>query len=90
MNVDQILPVTDVKKRLLELLKSVQNGGGNIVITKNGKAAGVLLSMDEYEGLLETLDIMSNPGTMKALEEARKNFAEGRFITHEEMWKEDE
>lgn len=90
MDIDQILPVTDVKKRLLEILKQVQAGGGNVVITKNGKAAGILMSMDEYEGLLETLDVLSSPETLKALEEARKNFAAGRFITHEEMWKEDE
>lgn len=83
---DKILPVTDVKHQFLELLKQVQEGGGNIMITKNGIPAGVLMSMDEYEGLMETLDIMSNPETLKALRKARKNVEAGSVVPADDVW----
>ena len=57
---DQILPVTVVKKRLLELLKQLQELNGAIAITKNGLPAGVLMSMDDYESLIETIEHVKN------------------------------
>lgn len=83
----KILPVTEVKKRLLELLKRVQGGGGTVMITKNGVPAGILMGMQEYEGLLETLDIMSNPEILKALRKARKNVEAGLVVPAEEVWR---
>lgn len=89
-NFDEILPVTEAKKRLLELIKRLQEGSGSTLITKNGAPAGVLMSMEEYEGLLETLDIMSNPETVKALREAKKNVDAGLVYSHEEVWGEED
>ncbi len=84
---DQILPVTQVKKELLELLKDVQELKGNIGITKNGLPAGVLMSIDEYESLLATIEILANPKTMKALARARREHAAGQLLSHREVWK---
>lgn len=83
---DQILPVTVVKRRLLELLKQLQELKGTIAITKNGLPAGVLMSMDDYESLLETIEILANPKTMKALRESLADRASGRMRTHKEVW----
>lgn len=88
-DIDQILPVTEVKKRFLELLKQIQDGGGNIVITKNGSPAGILLNIDEYEGMLDTLEILSDPKTMKALEQSRREVDAGKVFSHEEVWGDD-
>ena len=37
-----------------------------VAVTKNGVPAAVILSMEKYEGLLETLDILSDAKTMKS------------------------
>ncbi|MBI4367100.1 MAG: type II toxin-antitoxin system prevent-host-death family antitoxin [Deltaproteobacteria bacterium] len=84
---DQIFPVTEVKKRLLELLKQLQELNGTIAITKNGVPAGVLMSLDEYESLLETIEILANPATVKALQQSREEHAAGKLIDHREVWK---
>ena len=85
-DIDQILPVTEVKRRFLELLKQVQEAGGNIVITKNGSPAGILLNMDEYEGLLETLELLSVPGMRKSIQEARADIRTGRTKSLKEIF----
>lgn len=84
---DQILPVTAVKRRLLELLKELQQANGTIAITKNGLPAGVLMSMDDYESLLDTIEILSNKKTMKALRDSACDRAMGKMLSHKEVWK---
>ena len=46
------------------------------------------LTKDEYEGLLETLDIMRDPEAMKRIKKAEENFKKGKFITLEQLEKE--
>lgn len=84
---DQILPVTVVKKRLLELLTQLQELKGTIAITKNGLPAGVLMSMDDYESLLDSIEILASPATLKGLRESHKDRLAGRIYTHKEVWK---
>lgn len=83
---DQILPVTDVKRDLLPLIKKVQKLQESVAITRNGRAAAVLLSVEEYEGLLETIEILSSPRLLKILRRSRKELDAGKFISHREVW----
>ncbi len=83
-----ILPVTTVKKNLLKLLRQVQEQNDPLIITKDGKAAGILLSPEEYEGLLETLEILSDKKLLKLLQKAELDYQKGRFYTHEQVFKE--
>ena len=83
-----ILPVTTVKKNLLKLLRRVQEENEPLVITKDGKAAGVLLSPEEYEGLLETLEILGDKKLLKQLHQSEISFQEGQYFSHEQVFKE--
>jgi prevent-host-death family protein len=82
----QILPVTDVKRDLLALIKKVQKMKESIAITRNGRPTAVLLSLEEYEGLLETIEILSDPALLKTLRKSRKELDAGKFVTHREVW----
>lgn len=82
-NYDKILPVTAVKQKLLEI---IDNLDGTIAITKNGYAAGVLMSVDEYEGLIETIEILSDPEAMKRLRQSKREMEEGKLTPHDEVW----
>lgn len=55
------LPLSDVKTNLSKLVDEVAAHDERVVITKHGRAAAMLLSMDEIEGLEATLDIMRDP-----------------------------
>jgi len=88
ISIKNILPVTTVKRNLMKLLSKVQSDGDPLVITKDGKAAGVLISADDYEGLMETIEITSDQQLMKKLTQAENDFKEGRVYSHEEVFKE--
>ncbi|HEY6065733.1 MAG TPA: type II toxin-antitoxin system Phd/YefM family antitoxin, partial [Thermoanaerobaculia bacterium] len=58
---------SQAKNSLLELLRDVEERGEAVQITRNGIPAGVLISAEEWETLLETLAILSDPSAMKRI-----------------------
>ena len=51
------LPLAEVKANLSRLVDRVVETDEEIVITRNGRPAAVLVSPDEYQGWKETQDI---------------------------------
>jgi len=49
---NDIIPIGEFKINLSKLLKNVKNTGHPLVITKNGRPAGVLISPSEYDKLV--------------------------------------
>ena len=59
------LSLSEVKMKLSKLVENVHSTDEEIVITKNGRPAAVLVSPDEYESWKETADIKSDADLMK-------------------------
>ena len=51
------LSLSEAKMKLSALIESVKNTDEEVIITKNGTPAAVLISSDEYESWQETLTI---------------------------------
>ena len=71
------LPISEVKTKLPSLVKGVNERDDEIVITRNGRPEAVILSMDEYEGLQETIEILSDPKAMAQLKKSIAYFKRG-------------
>jgi prevent-host-death family protein len=74
-------PVSELRDRLGEIVDDVASSGSAFTVTKHGKPLAVILAYDEYESLIETLNILSDPETMAALDDARSEVAENEFGT---------
>ncbi len=61
------LPLSEVKAKLSELIEKVRTSDDEIVITKNGRPAGVLISPDEYESWKETELIRADISLMREI-----------------------
>jgi prevent-host-death family protein len=70
--------LAEVKNRLSEVVDRLQREHGRVVITKHGKPAAVLVSVEDLESLEETLEILSNPQLMAEISEAREELAAAR------------
>ncbi|PYQ68471.1 MAG: hypothetical protein DMF54_00925 [Acidobacteria bacterium] len=77
---------TEAKNSLLALLRAAEETGEMFQISRNGRPAAVLVSAQEWYGLVETLEILSDPTAMKKLARARRETSAGRFHTHQEVW----
>lgn len=73
------MSLTDMRGNMREVVDEVVRTGGGVVITRHGKPVAVLLAHDEYESLIETVNILSDEDTMAAIAESEAEFANGNF-----------
>ena len=69
------MPISEVKTRLPELVSRVEEREDEIVVTRNGKPAAVLVNYFEYERLKETLDVLSDPLSMRQIAQSKRFYA---------------
>jgi len=73
---DSAASLTEARDRLSEIVDSAATSGEAFTITKHGRPMAVILSYDEYESLIETLNVLSDADTMAAIAEAREEVFE--------------
>lgn len=74
----ETLPLATVKAQLSSLVDQVEDTHQRVVITRNGKPAAMLISLDDIEGLEETLEILSDKETMKRIKRSEADIKAGR------------
>jgi prevent-host-death family protein len=81
------LPISEVKARLPELVAGVQEREEEVIVTRNGRAAAVLLNVGEYERLKATIDVLSDPNLMDQIRKSERYYARGgRGLSFEELF----
>lgn len=81
------LSLSEVKTRLPELIAGVQEREEEVVVTKNGRPAAVLVNVDEYSRLKETLDVLSDPALMKQINQSKAFYRSGKKgLTFEDVF----
>lgn len=63
LSADQ-MSLADVKNRLSEVVERLEREHGRVVITKHGRPAAVVLSVEDLASLEETLDVLSSATLM--------------------------
>ncbi len=83
------LSVSEAKMKLSGLVESVSSTDEEIVITKNGSPAAVLISPDEFESWKETIAIRSDSSLMSEIKKGLKSLKgkKARLYTLEELVK---
>jgi prevent-host-death family protein len=83
------LPISEVKTHLTSLLTGVEEREEEVVVTRNGKPAAVLVNYDEYARLKATLEVLSDAELMAQIARSRKFFAaRGKAVSFEEIFEE--
>lgn len=72
------LSLSEVKTRLPELVTGVEEREEEVVVTKNGRPAAMLINVQEYARLKETLDVLSDPALMQQIAESRTFYRTGK------------
>ena len=73
-------PLSDVRSRLSEIVEEAASTGSDFVITRHGRPAAVIVGHDEYESMIETLNILSDSEAMAAIAEAEADLAAGELM----------
>ena len=67
MSLSEHLSLADMKNHLSEVVDRVEREHGRVVVTKHGRPAAVMLSIEDLESLEETLEILSNPALVATI-----------------------
>ena len=62
-----------LRPRLPEIVDAVDSKMDRFIVTKRGKPVAILMSVNDYESLLETLDILSDTKLMKRIKQAEED-----------------
>jgi len=82
------ISVRELRPKLSKVIDDIHKKFDRYVITRRGKPEVVMMSIDDYEGLLETLEIESDPELMKRLKKAEEDMKKGKGKTLEQIHKE--
>jgi antitoxin YefM len=80
LTIQDYIPVTKAKSKLLDIIRKIERSDDTVAITKNGVPEAVLLSMNKFEGLVETLEILSDEKAMKSIRKSIKEAREGKWL----------
>ena len=83
--IKEYIPVTKAKAKLLELVRKIKDSDDTIAITKNGLPEVVLISMNKFQGLLETMEILSDEKAMKAIRKSIQEADKGVWVDFDEV-----
>jgi prevent-host-death family protein len=83
------LSLSEAKMKLSGLVKAVNTTDEEIVITRNGSPAAVLISPDEFESLKETISVRSDEALMDEIKQGLKALKnkKARLYTLDELFK---
>ena len=73
----RMLPLSEVKTHLPQLVTKVETRDEQIIVTRHGKPAAVILSYEEFGRLRETLDVLSDPAMMRQIHKSLTYFSHG-------------
>jgi len=83
----EILSVSKAKARLLDLTRKVQEEGRAYVLTRDGEPVSALVPIEDYDSLLETMNILADKKTMQDLAAALADERRGRLFRRDKSGK---
>ncbi len=79
------LSLADARANLSKLIESAVTTHERFEVTRNGSRAAVMLSADDYDALLETVDILSRPDKVEAIRRGLAELEAGEVSSADEV-----
>lgn len=77
--------LAEVRQHLSRYVDAAVATHARVDITRNGQRAAVLLAAEDFDALVETVEILSDPAAMAAIAEGERDLAEGRVYPLDEV-----
>jgi len=86
-HISETIPASRAKTYFSQLLRRMREQHESFAITQRGKIEGVLLNIEEYESLIETLEILSDRELVDSIKQGLKDVKAGRLYSQKEIFK---
>jgi antitoxin YefM len=82
------ISIRELRPKLADVLKSAHDRFDRYIITKRGRPEAVIMGIEDYESILETMEIQSDKALMLRLKQAEKDMKNGKGTPLEKVRKE--
>jgi len=82
------MPISEARIRLPELVNLADSLFRKTYITVKGKIKAILINPEELSLMEETLEVLSDPKTMKAINQGKKEVKAGKVVDWQDLKKE--
>ena len=76
---------SSAKAHFLAMVRKARELGQVYLITHRGEESAVLLGSEDYEGLLETIDILKNNKVVNSINQSLKDLKKGDVYSFEDI-----
>jgi antitoxin YefM len=74
---------TEFRTRLKNYLDAVENNNETLIIKRGSGTGTVMISLNEYNSIMETVHLLSTEANAKRLRESIKQMKEGQLVKKE-------
>lgn len=83
MDTQTTLSITEARKNIFKIVSDVEKTGARYTLTDKGKPKVVVLSADEFDSWLETMEVMQDwPNYQKDIGKVHKDIKSGKYLTY--------
>lgn len=79
------VPLTELRPKLPKIMDRLTKYFDRCIVTRHGKPEAVILAEEDYESLLETLDILSDQKLIKDIKKAQEDLRKGKGAPWEKV-----
>lgn len=77
-----VVNFSDARSRLKSVLDQVVSDSDYTIITRRDAGDAVVMSLDQFNGLMETVHLLKSPANAVHLNESIKQYRAGKVQTH--------
>jgi len=82
-----MITLKKLRPELPAVIKGIDTKLDRYIITKRGKPVAVMMSVDDYEGFLETMEILGDKDAVKRIKKSQADIRAGKTISLEALRK---
>lgn len=79
------LSVADARANFSRIVDSAGSTHERYEVTRNGRRIAVIIGADDYDALLETLDILADPESMSLLKQGLSDLDAGQSVSGDDV-----
>jgi antitoxin YefM len=84
------MSLKQARARFSTLVDKADRLSERFIVTKNGTPKAVVMGAEEFESWVETLELLSNPKAVKALQKGLKETKTGKVRSFKDVFGEDQ
>lgn len=84
MNTKTTISISEARKKIFNIAEAVQKPGVYYTLTEKGRPKAVMMSAEEFDSLMEDLELANDPGFAKRMAEVEKEYKRGEYVSWEE------